>query len=43
MEVDQSTAGSNEAGADGPSTADGFTALANQGDVNEKGTMDEMD
>ena len=42
VELDQSTAGYNEAVADGPSTADGFTALANQGDVNEKGATYDM-
>ena len=43
VELDKSTAGSNEAVVDGPGTADCFTNLYNQGDVNEKGTTDEMD
>ena len=43
VELDRSTAGSNEAVLDGTCTADGFTALTNRGDVNEKGTSDEMD
>ena len=34
--------GSNEAALDGPGTADGFTALANQKDVNKNGTADEI-
>ena len=28
---------------DGPGTADGFTALTNRGDLNEKGTTDDID
>ena len=43
MESDRSTAGSNEAVVDGPGTADGFPALDNRGDMNEKGTTDDMD
>ena len=40
VELDRSTAGSNEAVVDGPGTADGFPALANRGYLNEKGTTD---
>ena len=43
MELDQSTAGSNEAVVDGPGTTDGFPALSNQGILNENGTTDDMD
>ena len=43
MESDQSTVAPIETVVDVPGTADGFSALANRGDVNEKGTTDEMD
>ena len=43
VESDRSTSGSNDAVVDGPGTADGFCALVNRGDVNEKGTTYEMD
>ena len=43
MDSDRLTAGYNEAVVDGPGTADGFTDLANRGDMNENGTTDEMD
>ena len=43
MESDRSAAGSNEAVADGPCSADGFSALANRGYVNGNGTTDDMD
>ena len=43
VELDQPTANSNDAVVDGPSTAGGFPALANIGDVNENGTTNEMD
>ena len=43
MESDQSTVAPIETVVDVPGTADGFSALTNRGDVNEKGTTDEMD
>ena len=43
MESDRPTVGSNEGVVDGPGTTDGFTVLENRGDVNENGTMVEMD
>ena len=43
VESDRSTVAPIETVVDVPGTADGFFALANRGDVNEKVTTDEMD